>query len=122
MQYLTKEISFVLIEIYVVLHQLGRVKFGQLQQIVRRHQANDGRSKGEVVEAGHFLSSFKLVQNLVIRRRPLQCFQSWPPGRVTCIATLPWIALLALSVSIELVSSSARVNSVKSAKVPQSVS
>ena len=30
--------------------------------------------------------------------------------------TLPWIALLALSVSIELVSSSARVISVKSAK------
>ena len=33
-----------------------------------------------------------------------------------CIATLPWIALLALSVSIEFVSSSARVTSVKSAK------
>jgi hypothetical protein len=33
-----------------------------------------------------------------------------------CIATLPWIALLALSVSIELVSSSARVTSVKSYK------
>ena len=31
-----------------------------------------------------------------------------------CIATLPWTALLALSVSIELVSSSARVTSVKS--------
>ena len=41
-------------------------------------------------------------------------FQSWPPGCVTCIATLPWNALLALSVSIELVSSSARVTSVKS--------
>ena len=23
----------------------------------------------------------------------LQCFQSWPSGRVTCITTLPWIAL-----------------------------
>ena len=33
-----------------------------------------------------------------------------------CIATLPWIALLALSVSIELVSSTARVTSVKSHK------
>ena len=33
-----------------------------------------------------------------------------------CIATLPWIALLALSVGIELVSSSARVTSVKSQK------
>ena len=45
--------------------------------------------------------------------RHLHCFQSWPPDCVTCIATLPWIALLALSVSIELVSSSARVTSVK---------
>ena len=33
-----------------------------------------------------------------------------------CIATLPWIALLALSVSIELISSLARVTSVKSYK------
>ena len=39
-------------------------------------------------------------------------FQSWPPGCVTRIATLPWNALLALSVSIEFVSSSARVTSV----------
>ena len=39
-------------------------------------------------------------------------FQSWPPGCVTRIATLPWSALLALSVSIELVYSSARVTSV----------
>jgi len=36
-----------------------------------------------------------------------------PPGWVTCIAALSWIALLVLSVSIELVSSSARVTSVK---------
>ena len=40
-------------------------------------------------------------------------FQCCPPGWVTCIATLPGIALLALSVSIDLVSSSARVTSVK---------
>ena len=38
----------------------------------------------------------------------------WPPGCVTCIDILPWIALLALSVSIELVSSSARITSAKS--------
>ena len=43
-------------------------------------------------------------------------FQSWPPGCLTCIATLPLIALLALSVDIDLVSSSARVTSVKSTK------
>ena len=36
------------------------------------------------------------------------------PGWVTCIATLPGIALLTLLVGIELVSSSARVTSVKS--------
>ena len=42
----------------------------------------------------------------------------WPPGFVTCIITLPWIALLAISVSIELLSSSARVTSVKSAQGP----
>ena len=40
-------------------------------------------------------------------------FQSWPPDHVTCIATLPGIALLALLVSIEMVSLSARVASVK---------
>ena len=48
-------------------------------------------------------------------------FQSWPPGCVTCVATLPWNALSALSVGIELVSSAARVTPVKSAK-PLSVS
>ena len=62
---------------------------------------------------GHQVAQLALVQHLVIRWRHLHCFQSWPLGRVTCIATLPWIALLALSVSIELVSSSGRVASVK---------
>ena len=42
-------------------------------------------------------------------------FQIWPPGCVTRVAKLPWNVLLALSVSIGLVSSSARVTSVKSA-------
>ena len=31
-----------------------------------------------------------LVQNLVIRWRCLHWFLSWPPGCVTCIATMPW--------------------------------
>ena len=57
-----------------------------------------------------------LDPNPVIRWRHLPLNQIWSPGGATCIATLPWIALLALSVSIELVSSSARVTSVKSAK------
>ena len=65
---------------------------------------------------GHQVAQLALVQHLVIRWRHLHCFQSWPPGWVTCIATLPGITLLALSVSIELVSSSARVTSVKSQK------
>lgn len=43
-------------------------------------------------------------------------FQSWSPGCVTRVATLPWNALLASSVSIEFVSSLARVTSVKSAQ------
>ena len=46
----------------------------------------------------------------------MHCLQSWPPGCVICIATLPWIVLLALSVSIGLVSPSARVTSVEFAK------
>ena len=53
------------------------------------------------------------VQNLVIRWRHLHWFQCCPPGWVTCIATLPGIALLTLSVGIDLVSSSARLTSVK---------
>ena len=59
------------------------------------------------------MAQLALVQNLIIRWHHLHCLQSWPPGCVSCIATLPWIALLALSVCIELVSSSARVTSVK---------
>ena len=54
----------------------------------------------------------------------LHWFQFWPPGGATCISykfghqvaplALPWIALLVISVGFELVSSSARVTSVKS--------
>ena len=62
----------------------------------------------------HQITPLALVANLATRWRHLHCIQRWPPDCVTCIATLPWIALLALSVSIELVSSSARVTSVKS--------
>ena len=58
-----------------------------------------------------------LFANLATRWHHLHWFQSWPPGNVTYIATLPWIALLALSVSIESVSSPARVTSVKFAQV-----
>ena len=59
------------------------------------------------------MAQLGLVQNLVIRWHHFQCLQSWPPGCITCIATLPWIALWPVSLSIELVSSSARVTSVK---------
>ena len=54
---------------------------------------------------GHQMAPLALVQNLVTRWR--QCIS------YNCIATLPWIVLLTLSVSIELVSSSARVTSAK---------
>ena len=59
------------------------------------------------------MAQFGLVQNLVNRWHHLHCLQSWPPGYVTWIATFPWIAILALSVSVELVSLSARVTSDK---------
>ena len=62
------------------------------------------------------MATLALVPVLATKWRHLHQFQSWPPGNITCIATLPWIALLASSVSIEFVSSSARVTSVKSAK------
>ena len=57
-------------------------------------------------------SSFRL-NCLGLLCHHLNWLQIWTPGCVTCIVTLPCIALLALSVSIELVSSSARVTSVK---------
>ena len=62
------------------------------------------------------MAPLALVQNLATGWHILHWLQIWPPDGATCIAALPWIALLALSVSIELVSSSARVTSVKSVK------
>ena len=61
----------------------------------------------------HFLICCNSVQNLVIGWRLLHWFQSWLPGWVTYIATLPCNALLTLSLSIGLVSLSVRVISVK---------
>ena len=46
----------------------------------------------------------------------LQMFSNWSPGFVTGIASVSWIVLLVILVGIELVSSSTRVTSVKSAK------
>ena len=88
---------------------------------------------------GHQMELLALIANLATRRHHLHQLQIRSPSGTTCIgskfghqlapfallpklatrlhhciATLPWIALLALSVSIELVSSSARVTSVKS--------
>ena len=90
------------------------------------------------------MAPLALVPKFATRLRCLHCFQSWPPGCITALPhclelpywhyqlvlswylhqpstlanfqTLPWIALLAFSVSIELVSSSARFTSVKSYK------
>ena len=56
-----------------------------------------------------------LVPMLSTRLGHMHCHIAWncPIDIITRIATLPWSALLALSVSIELVYSSARVTSVK---------
>ena len=80
------------------------------------------------------MAPLALIANLATRWLHLHELQIWPtdgaawigstsghqmppftaPGWVRCIATLPGIARLTLSVGIELVSSSARVTSVKS--------
>ena len=70
------------------------------------HQLQSGSPSGTTCigsKFGHQLAPFALLPKLATRLHH-------------CIATLPSIALLALSVSIELVSSSARVTSVKSYK------
>ena len=60
---------------------------------------------------GHQMMPLALVADLPTRWYHLYCFQSWPPDCITCIAT----------VGIDLVSSSARVTSVKSQQVAHSV-
>ena len=68
------------------------------------------------------MAPLALVANLANKWHNLDWFKIWSfalfaklaTRYVTWIATLPWIALLALSVSIELVSLSARVTSVLS--------
>ena len=57
---------------------------------------------------GHQVAPLAWDPKLAIRWRHLQILQIWPPGCITRIVTLPWIALVALLVSIELVSSLAR--------------
>ena len=64
----------------------------------------------------HLMVPLALVQNLVIRWRHLHWFQSLPPGGATSISKCAWIALLVSSARIELVSSSTRDTSDKSAK------
>ena len=54
------------------------------------------------------MAKISLVQNWVFRWQHLHWFQTWPPGCITFIATLPWIVLLALSVTKYFPSSSAR--------------
>ena len=64
---------------------------------------------------GQQLALLELVTSLVTKWCHLHQFQCWPSDGATCIATLPRKALLTSSVGIELLSSSARVTSVKSA-------
>ena len=76
---------------------------------------------GSVVPLAMFCISFKYASSDLLQIgskfghqvTSLPKFEGCPPGWVTCIATLPWITLLTLSVSIKLVSLSARVTSVK---------
>ena len=65
---------------------------------------------------GHQLVPLTLVTNFATRWHNLHWSKIWPPGWVAFIATMPWIVLLALSVSIGLVSPSARITSVEFAK------
>ena len=62
------------------------------------------------------VAPFALFTNSTNMWHFLQWSQILPPGGVTCIATLTWIAILDLSVDIEFVASSARVTSVYPAK------
>ena len=64
----------------------------------------------------HQETPFVLIANLATRWHHLHPLEIWLPVGTTCITTLPWVALLTSSVSIDLVSSSARVTSVKLAK------
>ena len=63
----------------------------------------------------HKVGPIALDSNLSIRWRCLDWLKFWSPGGATCIATLPRITLLSSSAGVQLISSSARVASVKSA-------
>ena len=68
-----------------------------------------------LIQELEFISPPKKMQ-IQMKRKDwdyLHKLQVWPPGGATCIATLPMIILLTLSVGIKLLSSSARVTSVK---------
>ena len=71
------------------------------------------------ISFGHQLTPLALVPKLAIMWRHLQVLQIWPPGCVTCIVTLPWIAPLASSVSIELVSSQPESHQISLTKVSE---
>ena len=80
------------------------------------HKLKIGQTSGTtwiLSKFGHQVTPHALVPKFAIRWQHLQILRIWPPGCVTCIVTLPWIALVALSSSIELVSTSTRVTSVK---------
>ena len=62
---------------------------------------------------GQQLALLELVTSLATKWCLLHKFHCWPPDGATCIATLPMITLSTSSVGIELLSSSARVTSVK---------
>ena len=68
--------------------------------------------KRKVLIFGRGPSLRRLLSSLI----HCHCYSSPPSCQPTCVYPIDWNALLALSLSIELVSSSARVTSVKSAQ------
>ena len=76
--------------------------------------AENSKLSAESWHCGHHLLGCMANWFKIWSSGDVPCNVSKVGHQVACIATLPWIALLALSVNIELVSSSARVTSVKS--------
>ena len=81
-----------------------------------KKEKNEKLRQLHVTKFSHQLAPLALIPNLATGWPNLHFLVTWPPGSNTCITILLRIVLLTSSVSIEFVSSSTRVISVKSAK------